>query len=340
MISITVENGVVKVEEVRSESIVRKGKGKSLIRFPEEYCVLDLETTGLSARWDHIIEIAAVRYRNGEPVDRFQTLVRPPLTEYYDDDDNEYTAFVEPYISRLTGITNEMLEEAPTIKDALPQFLSFVNQSTIVGYNVSFDVNFIFDACIDELGLEFSNNYVDVLRIARKLFPEWPHHRLRDVAAYFNISNINAHRALADCITTQICYSKLKDIALQKYESIEDFENSFKTLCSKSRAEKEIVGNPNLVDPDCPFYGKQVVFTGTLERYVRKDAMQIVADLGGINGNTVTKKTNYLVLGETDYSRVKNGKSSKQKKAESLKLKGSDIEIIPESVFYEMLLKD
>lgn len=70
----------------------------------------------------------------------------------------------------------------------------------------------------------------------------------------------------------------------------------------------------------------------------RKNAMQIVADLGGINGDNVTKKTNFLILGNNDYCKsIKDGKSSKQKKAEKLKLSGQDIEIIPESVFYDLI---
>lgn len=71
---------------------------------------------------------------------------------------------------------------------------------------------------------------------------------------------------------------------------------------------------------------------------VRKEAMQIVADLGGKNADNVTKKTNYLILGNNDYCKsIKDGKSSKQKKAEKLKLDGYDIEIIPENVFYDII---
>ena len=70
----------------------------------------------------------------------------------------------------------------------------------------------------------------------------------------------------------------------------------------------------------------------------RREAMQIVVNHGGINNDSITRKTNYLVLGNNDYcSSIKNGKSTKHKKAESLKLKGQNIEIIPENVFYDML---
>ena len=92
------------------------------------------------------------------------------------------------------------------------------------------------------------------------------------------------------------------------------------------------------MDNTHPLYNKVCVFTGTLEKYSRQEAAQIVVNLGGSCGNSVTKKTNYLILGNNDYcSMIKDGKSSKQKKAEEYKLKGQDIEIIPESVFYDMI---
>lgn len=87
-----------------------------------------------------------------------------------------------------------------------------------------------------------------------------------------------------------------------------------------------------------PLYGKVCVFTGTLDKMQRKDAMQAVLNCGGEVGNGVTKKTNYLILGCNDYCKsIKDGKSSKQKKAEEYKLNGYDIEIIDEDVFYSML---
>ena len=76
----------------------------------------------------------------------------------------------------------------------------------------------------------------------------------------------------------------------------------------------------------------------SIEKYSRQEAAQIIVNLGGSCENGVTKKTNFLILGNNDYcSSIKDGKSSKQKKAEEYKLKGQDIEIIPESVFYDMI---
>ena len=99
---------------------------------------------------------------------------------------------------------------------------------------------------------------------------------------------------------------------------------------------KDIKSQNTDFDCDNPLYNKVVVFTGTLERMQRKEAMQHVVDLGGSVGDTVTEKTNYLVLADHVYN-TKNGKSTKQKKAEALKIKGFDIDVIPENIFYEFL---
>ena len=96
----------------------RTGRGKSIIGFPDEYCVIDTETTGLSSQYDNLIEVAAIKYKNGVEIDRFQSLVQPPGV-----DDGYY---VGGFITYLTGITNDMLENAPSIYEILPKFFDFI----------------------------------------------------------------------------------------------------------------------------------------------------------------------------------------------------------------------
>ena len=96
----------------------------------------------------------------------------------------------------------------------------------------------------------------------------------------------------------------------------------------------DIVRKPRSVRTDSPLYGRVVVFTGALEKMTRKEAMQLVADLGGINADSVTKKTNFLVLGNNDLcSSIKDGKSSKHKKAEKYILGGADLSYYPGKCF-------
>ena len=121
-----------------------------------------------------------------------------------------------------------------------------------------------------------------------------------------------------------------KDIGLSKRQKRYKYIKNVKA--------KDIIGDDNKHDPNNLIYNKVCVITGKLERMERKEAMQLIADIGGINANSVTKQTHYLILGNNDYcTSIKGNKSNKQKKAETLKLQGQDIEIIPENVFYELI---
>lgn len=303
-------------------------KGKSYIDFPSEYCVVDIETTGLSPQYDEIIEIGAIKYSNGKEVGRFESLIQPPKSG---------GKFVPYFITELTGITNEMLEDAPKTQEVINEFERFLGDSVIVGYNISFDVNFLYDNFEKYAPRPLSNNYIDVMRMARKLYPDMEHHRLFDMVDRFDLTNDDEHRAFSDCVATAKCYKRIYDEVKSKFENIEAFIDLFAPKYLKLKAS-DIVGDESKIDKDSPLYAKRCVFTGKLEKFTRREAMQIVADLGGINENGVTKNTNFLILGNNDYcTSIKEGKSSKQKKAEQYKLNGQDIEIIPETVFYDML---
>lgn len=301
------------------KKINREHKGKSLIEFPSDYVVIDIETTGLDPYYDEIIEVAALKISNGAIIDTYQTLVKPTDIES-----------VNEYITQLTGITPKMLSNAPLFTDIKNDFLSFLNDSILVGHNVNFDINFLYDATNGSL----RNDFIDTMRISRRLLPELKHHRLKDIAVHYNVDIDKSHRALDDCKTTNTCYMALYSNVLTKFDSPETFYNSVKKYHLNAN---DIKTNNIEFDVNHPLYNKACVFTGTLERFPRKEAMQLVADVGGICQNGINAKTNYLILGNNDYcSTIKDGKSSKQKKAEELKLAGKDIEIISENVFYDM----
>lgn len=316
----------VRIVDKKSKSTCRKHKGKSLLSLVDDFTVIDLETTGLDTYFDEIIEVSAIRVRNGIVEQVFSKLVKPSFE-------------IDEFITELTGITNEMLENAPLISEVLPEFLDFIGNDIIVGHNVNFDINFIYDNNLRINDKHFSNSYIDTLRLSRKLLPDLKHHRLKDLIKYFEISVDRQHRAQNDCESTLQCYNKLKKLAISTYGTIETFNSEISNKARRSNYDlKQIITNNTEFDETNPFFGKVCVFTGTLEKIKRADAAQIVVDLGGECGNSVTKKTNYLILGNNDYSpNIKGGKSAKQKKAEELKLKGNDIEIISENTFYDMI---
>jgi NAD-dependent DNA ligase len=159
-----------------------------------------------------------------------------------------------------------------------------------------------------------------------------------DVVTYLDIPYAadQAHRSLYDCEITYAVYRSAQEKILKNFNSFEEFVCLFK----RKRYHfdpKTLTPETDDIDETNPFYEKECIFTGKLEKMVRKDAQQLVVNMGGHCGSSVTKKTDFLILGNNDYCKsIKDGKSSKQKKAESLKLKGQDIEVIPEDVFYQM----
>lgn len=284
----------------------------------DNYCVLDLETTGLSPNYDSIIEIGIIKVKENKIVDKYNSLINPGF-------------LINEYITSITGITNEMLKGKPKIIDLKKEVLNFIGNDVLVGHNISFDVSFLQKGFNEEL----KNEYIDTLQFCRKLFKELSHHRLTDMSNYLEISR-NEHRSMSDCLCTKELYDCIKEKMKNNGLEINDI------LIQKNYSSKNIdihaIKPDNIeIDEDNFFYNKHCVFTGKLEKMIRKDAMQLVVNVGGILDNSVTKKTNYLILGNNDYcSSIKDGKSSKHKKAEKYKLEGQDIEIIDEDTFYNL----
>lgn len=176
---------------------------KALTSF-NSYIVLDLETTGLSARSDEIIEVAMLKFVNGKEVDRFHSLVRPSCQ-------------LPKKIIQLTGITDEDLKTAPAIEDIAPQMWRFIQGYTLVGYNVPFDIGFI-KAMFERLGYEGNFECVDVLQLARKAYPNMPNHKLATLIAVLDLADEQTHRAVDDAICTQKLLILCLDVLLEQKE--------------------------------------------------------------------------------------------------------------------------
>lgn len=186
---------------------MKSHKGKRLVKYVPDYVVFDLETTGVNVIKDDIIEISAVEVLGGKVADTFSTLVNPGRPIPY-------------YATQVNGITDEMVEDAPDIREALADFLAFAGDAVLVGHNIqSFDLNFVSNAAEGLFGKTVENDYIDTLYMARSCLPELSHHKLVDVASYFHISAEGAHRALCDCIMNQKCYEEMGKLqANQKLE--------------------------------------------------------------------------------------------------------------------------
>ncbi|MBZ9635813.1 PolC-type DNA polymerase III [Clostridium sp. FP1] len=165
------------------------------------FVVFDIETTGLSSENDRITEIGAVKIENGKIVDRFNEFVNPGIDIPYK-------------ITELTGITNEMVEDADSICEILPKFLEFTRGSVVVAHNAAFDTAFIIKNA-QRLGLVFENAIMDTIPLAKFLLPTLKRFKLNTVAKHLGISLENHHRAVDDAkATAEIllhCFGLLKE---------------------------------------------------------------------------------------------------------------------------------
>ena len=311
--------GIVSYEDLKELRPKRDNKGKSLLETPSDFVVVDIETTGLDSLIDEIIEIGALKVVNNEIVDSFTSLVKPE--ERIDD-----------FIVELTGITNDMVKGAPKINEVLPEFIDFLGNSIILGHNIHFDVNFLYDAANWLIKMPISNDIVDTLRLSRKLVKNIENHKLKTLTEYFNISVEPNHRAVNDCYATLEVYRNICEL-------IKTTGIVLKDLAYQGLNAKDIKAQSEMFDGDHILFSKGVVFTGTMEHLTRREAMQLAANIGAIPQNNVVRQTNFLVLGNLEYPNhsFKDGKSGKQKKAEKLILEGQDLQIISENTFLDML---
>ncbi|MCG9789088.1 3'-5' exonuclease [Vibrio mediterranei] len=168
--------------------------------------VLDFETTGLSPnQGDRAIEIGAVKLENGTVVDRFQSLMNPGF---------RVSGFIENY----TGISNAMLANAPSCKDVMGEFSTFIQNSNLVAHNASFDKRFL-DAELELINESYTGEFACSLLVSRRLNQEAHSHKLGDLVAYHNIANDGVfHRALADAEVTASLWLLLVDSLTERFK--------------------------------------------------------------------------------------------------------------------------
>ncbi|MEG0367874.1 MAG: exonuclease domain-containing protein [Coprobacillus sp.] len=162
----------------------------------QDYCVLDLETTGLSPINDMIIEVGILKIRDGQIVDKYTQLINPEREISY-------------FITKLTGITNQMVQYMPPIYAIKYEVLDFIRDDIIIGHNTAFDLSFI----ANKFDMDIENEYMDTVQFSRKVYPKMKHHRLTDMVELLDLSN-NEHRAIADCIATHELYEHLKQMII------------------------------------------------------------------------------------------------------------------------------
>lgn len=279
----------------------------------KDYIFLDTETTGLSRQSDYIVEIAMIKYKGGVEVDRFSTLVKPPI-------------HIPAEATAVNGITDSDVASAPQMEKISKDIASFIEENYyIVGHNVSFDLAFLVRECADALTLDYLY-YVDTITLAKKAFPYMPNYKLETLLSKLEISNQQEHRALQDVEATvslfKICYDKI-------YADLKslDLEERKKRAAERAAKQKELEKYEA-----SPLYMQKFVFTGEFS-FERDQCEATLSSVGALHRTSVSKQTNYLVVGKNEYDTP----STKLQKAQELIDAGTPIQIISEEQYLALI---
>lgn len=182
----------------------------------KHYIIVDIETTWLSKDRHNITEIAAVLFNGEKILKEFQTLINPQTP-------------IPWFITHLTGITNDMVKDAPTIDKVLPDFFDFIEDHILVAHNATFDYGFLNNNGIRHLHRPIENRILCTRKLANRLVSELPSKRLECLCERFNVTNESAHRAMGDVMATTKVFEQflkiLKNKGIEDKSDILEFQN-------------------------------------------------------------------------------------------------------------------
>lgn len=299
-----------------------------------DFIALDFETA--TSDRHSPCEIGLTFVERGEIVDSKSWLIKPFSYPYFDS-----------FNILIHGIKPEDVANAPEFPELWNTIKPLIENKFIIAHNAGFDFS-VLRKTLEYYNLPFPNlSYACSYIISKKVWENMPAYDLKTLCQIKNI-NFNHHRAAAD---SKACAELvLKAFSETGTNSIHDFPEKLKTTIGqlyeggyKPSESKRIyrpknlsfvIGDTSKHNTESIFYGKTVVFTGTLSSMARSEAQQLIANIGGFNGNGVTNDTDYLIVGHQDYKIVgEDGMSSKQEKAVKLIEKGLELEILSEEDF-------
>lgn len=192
----------------------------------KDYVCVDIETTGIRPKWDRIIEIGAVKVRDGKEVDTFSELIYPGI-------------HVPLRITQLTGITDEMLKGRPGIDEVLPRFMEFAEDDFLLGHNIRFDYSFLKQNAIN-LNMEWNKWGMDTLKIARKVLPGLESRALDYLCDFYHIEDANHHRAFNDAgVTSKLYLILMEQFGAENPKIFEPYEFSYKVKKMQAITERQ-----------------------------------------------------------------------------------------------------
>ena len=227
------------------------------------YVAFDLETTGLSPDKNEIIEIGALKVRDGKVKERFMEFICP-------------CEEISPKIQELTGITNEMVASARCRDDVVRDFVRFCEDDVLIGHNVIFDYSFM-KVAASSLGLPFEKLGIDTLKIARKVHKDFESKSLGSLCEYYGIENKAAHRAYHDALATAKLYHTLAHYFEEKDPKV------FKPVALMYKQKKESPATPRQLE-----YLKKLMLNNNLK---------IAYDAGTITKSQASRMIDDIISG-------------------------------------------
>lgn len=299
-----------------------------------DFAAIDFETA--NEKIYSVCSLGVVVVEGGQVAERVSWLIRPPELYF-----NRYNTYIH-------GIRKQDVFDKPQFNQLWPTIKSYLEGRTIVAHSAGFDIGAL-RSVLDVYAIPYPELYYSCTRIISK--NTWPgllSYGLASVADYLGIE-FRHHDAEEDAFASaEIARRACKKLGAR---SLEDLANRLEIVIGRlfpggnvpsrprrQRFNLKLVPSLKELDPEHPFYGQTFAFTGRLKSMRRQEAMQRVVDVGGICATAVTEYTNFLVMGDQDFSRFKDErKSTKIKKAEFLISLGIDIEVLTEEEFLRML---
>lgn len=235
----------------------------------KSYIAFDLETTGLNPESNEIIEIGALKVRDGKVEERFMEFIKPEER-------------ISQTITKITGITNDMVADARPVSKVIPEFIEFCEEDVLIGHNVMFDYKFTkkFAGCC---GHSFERNGIDTLKIARKVHKDLDSKSLGRLCSYYQIENKAAHRAYHDALATAKLYQMMAHFHEEKEPKL------FEPAPLSYRPKKV-----------CPATARQKAY---LLQLISQYELNISPDMDSLTKNEASRLINKILQGEQKLER-------------------------------------
>jgi len=300
-----------------------------------DFIAIDFETANQDR--NSACEIAVCVVKDDEIVEHKSWLIRPP------------ELWFDPWNSSIHGLSEQDVVDKPKFNKLWEEVKPYFEGNVLVAHFASFDLS-VLRHTLDTYHIKYPQlSYLCTYTLSKRIWNGFPSYDLFSLCQHHQIE-FEHHRALPDSIAcAKLCLKVFQEAEIKSLQDIEEklnvtigqlFLGRYRSCGFKHEPKdyKNIIGDPSKHKPDHFLYGKKIVFTGTLTSMVRSKAQQIVTDIGGINADSISKETDFLIVGQQDFRRVgEDGMSSKQEKALKLLQKGYQIEVLPEEAFLNLI---